>query len=254
MHSESHEYEQILQQILSKYDLTRQGEIDRAYESCVDYARTYLLNDPNCNAFLQMAARKLETVPYHLDTIVLKTTVPDEARLDLYVSDENEIVLSGNDAGLDYLIELLQKLKDSETEDHFHLLPKETALTSRSWPMVVYHEETEWFEEQEREAEAEETSALASLPKPQEISAIQFLDSPPKHLNLLPRKIYPARWDEKTKKPSTVTWEKGSPDEEGGHWAFFKVRNEEGRWLHLRLNLNDPEVVFFSSRDLEGLR
>lgn len=252
MMKEKKEYEQILQQILSRYDLSRQGEIDRAYDSCVEYARNHLLEDPNCNAFLQLAAQRLETVPYHLDTIVLTTSMPETARLDVYVSDENEVVLSGNDEGFEYLMELVRRLRDTEGDDHFHLVPGETALTKRSWPTVVYREETSWFDQQEEEAsEASPPEDRRDL-SAKDVTAVQFWNSPPAHLKLASRKLYKARAVVEDD-GRAESWEKVLEGGEASRFCSFDISNDVGRWVRVRLHLDDPDVQFFRRSDLVGL-
>lgn len=252
-------YERLLTRILARYDLNLPDGIDKAYEACVDYARQHLLKDPNCNAFLQLAAQKLEAVPIHIDRISLTTPIPLGAKLDLYVSDENEIVLSGNEEGLDYLSELLEKLKTEESNDHLHVDPGEGSLTHRSWPLVVYKESGDWFEDLELSDEpAIPLPDRASL-DPVSVAAVQFLDPSPPPLKLSPHKLRRAAYLGPAPSPGETLqgphrWEKpfdlGAPDRR----ILFSVASDDGREIKVLLHLDDPGVLFSTRADLQGIQ
>lgn len=251
-------YERILKRILLRHDLNQPGGIDRAYEACVDYARQHLLKDPNCNAFLQLAAQRLETVPIHLDRISITTPIPLGAKIDLYVSDENEIILSGNEEGLEYLAELLKRLKDEESNDHLHLDPGEGSLTHRSWPLVVYKESSDWFEEQELASGVPEPHPERAALDPMTVVAVQFLDPTPLPLHLPPYRLLKARPLGKTPESGETLqgphgWEKpfepGAPD----RTALFALTTDDGREVKVNLHLDDPGVLYFRKTDLQDL-
>ncbi len=251
-------YERLLKRILSRHDLNQPGGIDRAYEACVDYARQHLLKDPNCNAFLQLAAQKLETIPIHLDRISISTPIPLGSKLDLYVSDENEIVLSCNEEGLEYLAELLKRLHEEESGDHLHLDPGEGPLTHRSWPLVVYKESSDWFEEQELASAVVEPPPERAALDFASVAAVQFLDPTPPPLHLPPHRLLKCRFlgppsasGETLQGPHT--WEKpfdvGAPD----RTSLFAVSTDDGREVKVLLHKDDPGVLFFRKADLQDL-
>ncbi len=253
------EYEKLLQKILAPFDLSQPGQIDRAYETCVDYARRNLLNDPNCNDFLLLASQKLETIPVHLDTIGLTTPMSPESRLDLYVSDENEVVLSGNREGLSYLIDLLNKLKDEEPSEHFHLDPGEAPLTRRSWPFIVYREEHPWFDEQDTHPIEALGLPDRSTLDPGQVVAIQFLDFPPAHLKLASQKLYKIgvsvgpNVSESPHRIPSKAWEKHYEGGAEGRYHEFALVNDAQVPVKVRLHLDDPGVQFFQRSDLANL-
>jgi hypothetical protein len=251
-------YERLLKRILSRHDLNSPGGIDRAYEACVDYARQNLLKDPNCNAFLQLAAQKLETVPIHLDRISITTPIPLGSRLDLYVSDENEIVLSCNEEGIEYLAELLKRLKDEESNDHLHLDPGEGPLTHRSWPLVVYKEGSDWFDEQELASGAPEPPPERAGLDPALVAAVQFLDPTPIPLHLTPHRLLKARLlgpapssGETLQGPHG--WEKPFDPGAQDRAFLFAVTTDDGREVKALLHLDDPGVLYFKRIDLQDL-
>ncbi len=259
------EYEKLVKKILAPFDLSQTGQIDRAYEACVDYARQNLLNDPNCNAFLHLAAQKLETLPVHLDTIGLTTPASPDSRLDLYVSDENEVVLSANREGLDYLLELLNRLKDEQPSEHFHVDPGESPLTRRSWPFVVYREDSHWFDEQDSHAEDNAGMPDRSALDPERVVAVQFLDFTPPPLRLSGQKLYkvtaPTPVDPSTRPaPSQPfrhspqpSWEKHLEGGAENRYHVFTLVNEVGKPIQARLHLDDPGVMYFERSDLANL-
>jgi len=247
------EYEKLLRKILGSFDLEKPGEIDHAYEACVDYARRNLVNDPNCNAFLHLAAQRLETIPVHLDIIGMTTPMPPDARLDLYVSDENEVVLSGDKSGLEYLSDLLRHLTEAEDSEHFHLDPGEAPLSRRSWPFVVYREEPHWFEEQEKlsilGAQGPDRSAL----DPAQVVVIQFMDFPPPALKLNTQKLYKVQVPTEARPAPKQVWDKHLEGAAESRYHTFALLNEAGVPVHVRLHLDDPAVLYFQRSDLANL-
>jgi len=248
-----HEYEKLLQNILASFNLEKPGEIDRAYEACVEYARTNLLNDPNCNAFLHLASQRLESMPVHLDTIGMTTPLPSEARLDLYVSDENEVVLSGNRYGLDYLGSLLDRLKDAEASEHFHLDPGDGPLTRRSWPFIVYREEGDWFEEQEKMAAAAAMGPDRSQLDPGQVVVVQFMDFPPPYLKLATQKLYKVAPPPPEGKAPRQIWDKHYEGGTDKRYHDFLLVNDDSVPVHVRLHMDDPGVLYFQRSDLANL-
>jgi len=248
-----HEYEILLDKILSSFDLEKSGEIDRAYEACVDYARQNLVNDPNCNAFLHLASQRLETIPVHLDVIALTTPLPPQAKLDIYVSDENEVVLSGDRTGLDYLADLLNRLTEAETQEHFHLDPGDGPLTRRSWPFVVYREEPAWFEEQDKLAAASALGPDRSSLDPSQVAVIQFMDFPPPALKLATQKLYKVATPTDAAPGSKQIWDKHIEGAEETRFHTFLLLNDAGTPVRVRLHLDDPAVLYFQRSDLANL-
>jgi hypothetical protein len=218
-----------------------------------------LLNDPNCNAFLHLAAQKLETQAVHLDIIGLTTPLSAEARLDLYVSDENEVVLSGNREGLDYLVDLVNRLKEEQPSEHFHADPGEGPLTRRSWPFVVYREETSWFDAQDSLADEGIGLPDRGALNPAEVVAVQFLDWPPAHLGLSAQKLYkvsipsPTPVDPHPERLKRPPWEKHWEGGEPSRFHEFSLVGDSGKSVQVRLHLDDPGVLYFQRSDLANL-
>src|SRR6478752_1109612 len=85
-------YEQLLDQIISAFDLSHDFGRKRAYEAAIDYARENLIDDPHCNDFLGAAAKRLGFAAISFDTIENRVKVPKNAWLDVWISDEDDEV------------------------------------------------------------------------------------------------------------------------------------------------------------------
>lgn len=247
------EYVNLLNKILSSFDLEKPGEIDRAYEACVDYARQNLINDPNCNAFLHLASQRLETIPVHLDVIALTTPMPSNAHLDLYVSDENEVVVSGDRAGLDYLADLLRRLTEAEASEHFHLDPGEGPLTRRSWPLVVYREDSAWFEDQDKLAATVDAGPDRTALDPSKVLVVQFMDYPPPALKLSTQKLYQVLPPPPQNAMAKQVWDKHLEGGDETRYHHFFLANDAATVIQVRLHLDDPAINYFQRSDLPNI-
>jgi hypothetical protein len=106
-------YAQLLDQIIRPFDLTHDFGRKRAYEAAIEYARQHLVEDPHCNDFLKVAAKRLGFAPIAFDTLESRVKLPKNAWLDVWISDEDdEVALTGTREGIQYLIDLLSQLRD----------------------------------------------------------------------------------------------------------------------------------------------
>src|SRR6185436_15180507 len=114
---------QLLDKIISQFDLSHDFGRKRAYEAAIDHARQNLLDDPHCNDFLAAAAKRLGFVAITRETLESRIKLPKEAWLDIWISDEDdEVALTGTKEGIQYLIDLLTQLRDAtDPEQHIHL-------------------------------------------------------------------------------------------------------------------------------------
>ena len=52
-------YNAVIDEILERHDLSHDFGRKKAHEEAIEYARTNLVDDPGCDDFLQLAAKRL---------------------------------------------------------------------------------------------------------------------------------------------------------------------------------------------------
>src|SRR6185436_7565173 len=172
---------QLLDKIISQFDLSHDFGRKRAYEAAIDHARQNLLDDPHCNDFLAAAAKRLGFVAITRETLESRIKLPKEAWLDIWICDEDdEVALTGTKEGIQYLIDLLTQLRDaSDPEQHIHLDRGVLPVTDNSANLVLFKEDETWFTGVGAEG-AQEFPQREIDPK--SIYAIQFIHYPPDDL------------------------------------------------------------------------
>ncbi len=138
-------YAQLLDEIISPFDLSHDFGRKRAYEAAIDYARQNLIDDPHCNEFLHAAAKRLDFAAVTFDTLESRVKVPKNAWLDVWISDEDdEVAFTGTREGIQYMIDLLTQLRDArDPEQHIHLDRGMLPMTENSANLVLFKEEDE---------------------------------------------------------------------------------------------------------------
>src|SRR5687767_440947 len=182
-------YAQLLDEIISPFDLSHDFGRKRAYEAAIDYARQNLIDDPHCNEFLHAAAKRLDFAAVSFDTLESRVKVPKNAWLDVWISDEDdEVAFTGTREGIQYLIDLLTQLRDaSDPEQHIHLDRGALPMTENSANLVLFKEDETWFTGVGAEG-------MQDYPQreidPKSIYAIQFIHYPPDDLPISAHKLY----------------------------------------------------------------
>jgi len=255
------ELEKILQEILSRYDLSKPEGRDAAYEECVDFAETRLTDDLRCNTFLRMAAQTLEKESVEFDIIRDMVEMHDDAVIDIAYDDRQGFLLTANSAGLEYLADLFRVLAEAPEGEHIHFYNDERPLTSMSFNAVFYHESEEWFQRAEEEATADsgQEPARKRTIRPEEIFAVQVVGNLPADIPITRDRIY------KVERFSTsVPDTDGDVIGEGRIWRkscagiternlCFEIADDFGDDIDLILHLDDPDVIYFKREDLEFL-
>ena len=241
----------LLDQLLSPFDLTHDFGRKRAYESVIDHAREHLVDDPHCNDFLTAAAKRLGFAPVSFDTIESRVKLPKGAWLDLWISDEDEeVALTGTREGIQYLIDLLTQLKNSnDREEHIHLDRSYLPLTESSANLVLFKEDESWFTGAVAEADVERYPKREI--EPSSIYALQFIHYPPDDLPITANKLYRVTRTEKAEENAENTKEfpEGSADR---YYRFTFTADQSERFTYV-FHLDDPGVNYFSHREIVSL-
>lgn len=245
-------YAQILDQIISSFDLSHDFGRKGAYEAALEYARQNLIEDPHCNEFLLAAAKRLGFAAVTRETLEGRIKLPKEAWLDVWISDEDdEVALTGTREGIQYLIDLLTQLRDtSDPEQHIHLDRGALPMTENSANLVLFKEEETWFTGVAGEG-------LQEYPQrdiePKTIYAIQFIHYPPDDLPISAHKLYRVLKVEDAAEPAATTSIKEFGDgSESRYYKFSFIADNDERFTYT-FHLDDPAVNFFTHREILSL-
>jgi len=241
---------QLLDQIISPFDLSHDFGRKRAYEAAIEYARLQLIEDPHCNEFLLAAAKRLGFAPITREALEGRIKLPKEAWLDLWISDEDdEVALTGTREGIQYLIDLLTQLRDAtDPEQHIHLDRGALPMTENSANLVLFKEEESWFT-------GVATDAMADFPQreidPKSIYAIQFIHYPPDDLPISAHKLYRVLKVEEDDGQSSTVKEFGEGTE-NRYCKFTFIADNDERFTYT-FHLDDPAVNYFTHREILSL-
>ena len=240
-------YAQILDQIIGPFDLSHDFGRKGAYEAALDYARQNLMEDAQCDDFLQAAAKRLGFAPVTRDTLESRIKLPKEAWLDIWISDEDdEVALTGTREGIQYLIELLTQLRDaSDPEQHIHLDRGALPMTENSANLVLFKEEESWFTGVAGEAVQDYPQREID---PKSIYAIQFIHYPPDDLPISAHKLYRVLKVETEAGESANVKEFVEGSEERYHRFTFIADNDD-RFTY-SFHLDDPAVNYLTHREI----
>jgi hypothetical protein len=240
-------YAQILDQIINPFDLSHDFGRKRAYEAAIDYARQNLIEDPHCDEFLTVAAKRLGFAEITRASLENRIKLPKEAWLDVWISDEDdEIALTGTKEGIQYLIDLLTQLRDaSDPEQHIHLDRGILPMTENSANLVLFKEEESWFT-------GVGSDGVQEYPQrdidPKSIYAIQFIHYPPDDLPISAHKLYRVlRVDEEQNEASNV--KEFGEGTDARYYRFTFIADNDERFTYT-FHLDDPAVNYFTHREI----
>jgi hypothetical protein len=243
-------YAEMLDQIVSSFDLTHDFGRKGAYEAAIEYARQNLATDPHCNDFLTAAAKRLGFAAVTFDTLESRVKLPKNAWLDVWISDEDEeVALTGTKEGLQYLIDLLTQLRDSDDpEQHIHLDRGYVPMTENTANLVLFKEEETWFT-----GVSEETQEYPQREiDPKGIYAIQFIHYPPDDLPISAQKLYRVSNVEQDPSGSSDNIKEFAEGAEGRYYRFSFIADNDDRFTYT-FHLDDPAVNFFTHREILSL-
>jgi hypothetical protein len=241
---------QILDQIAAPFDLSHDFGRKGAYEAALDYARQNMLDDPECDDFLNAAAKRLGFAAITRETLESRSKLPKEAWLDVWISDEDEeVALTGTREGIQYLIDLLTQLRDSDDpEQHIHLDRGVLPVTENSANLVLFKEDESWFTGVAAEGAQEFPQRDID---PRAIYAIQFIHYPPDDLPISAHKLYRVLKVESDEGSDANVKEFGEGTESRYHQFTFIADNDE-RFMYT-FHLDDPAVNYFTHREILSL-
>lgn len=243
-------YAQILDQIVSSFDLSHDFGRKKAHEAAVDYARENLANDPHCNEFLDAAAKRLGFATVSFDTIESRVKLPKNAWLDVWISDEDdEVALTGTREGIQYLIDLLTQLREvDDPEQHIHLDRGFLPMTENSANLVLFKEEETWF----TGVGADPQDYPQREIDPKTIYAIQFIHFPPDDLPISAHKLYRVMKVEEGDGTSATNIKEFTEGLESRYYRFTFIADNDDRFSYT-FHLDDPAVNFFTHREILSL-
>lgn len=244
------QFSHLLDELLGSHDLSHDFARREAYEKTIEYARSNLVDHPDREAFLREAAERLGFAPLSWDALSRRRLGRD-TWLDVWISDEDdEIALTGTRDGLQYLIDLLIRLRDSDDpEEHYHLDRGYLPMTDVSANLVVFKEEESWFT---GEATPE---GLDSLPlreiEAESIHVIQFVHFPPEDLPITANRLY--RVVEVEKVETLDETSKELPGADSDRYYRFTFQADGNQKFSYVFHLDDPGVNFFTHREIMAL-
>lgn len=244
-------FEEILDEILGRHDLSHDFGRKEAHEAAIDYAREHLLDDPRCDDFLESAANRLGFAPVSLKTIEARVKLPRGAWLDLWISDQDdEIALTGTTEGLQYMIDVLRELmRSKERGEHVHLDRAYLPLTESSANLVIFREEESWFTGAPPGDGYEDYERREIEPK--SIYAIQFIHFPPIDLPMTANRLYRVLGCEEDDGESPGF--KELLDADPSRYVRFRFIGDDGNQVDYTFHLDDPGVNYFTHREIVSL-
>ena len=238
----------VVKRLLAKYDLASEVGRKRAYQKCEDYADEHFPGRVEYNAFMEAVADKLG-MPSRRKVSFAKEIgdVPENGKLHMTYVSQVGPELTGNAEGLRCLAALVAELaKQAIEHDHAHLYADSPPMWGDTYPLTIYHEPNAWFEQLGAEEEKESQIAARDI-DPSDIVALCVLGEIPPDMLLTKRRLYRVL-SVKAYKGQKV-WEKRIRDEDERLFLFTLI-NDEGAHESFGFDLDDPELLPFSRREI----
>lgn len=247
------EYKNLIDDLITGYDLSSEIDRRRAYLKCIEYANEKFDFSPDYNPFIAAAAKVLGQKPLVVD--FLKKTVEETGEEKLYLTfiEDSGPELTGNKAGFIYLSKLFYQLSQAKAGgEHIHLSYGEPPLAGESFPINIYFENDEWFEKNAMaDEDGDNNGPEAGDINTAEIVAFLLIDDVPPPLLMSRAKIYRVLAMEKYKEQKV--WNK-SIRQERERMMVFTFKRDDGEQQELALDLDDDTVIFLTQAELEQLK
>lgn len=240
-----------LDDILAGFDVSHDFGRREAYEASIDYARKNLIDHPQRDEFVAQAAKRLGFVATSFDAILARRRLTRGTWLDVWISDiDEEVAVTGTREGIQYLIDLLVRLRDSDSSgEHFHLDRGAIPMTDVSANLILFKEDESWFTDEDT------TGSFEPYPQreidPANVHALQIIHFPPEDYPLSANRLY-----------RVIDVGPGDPNDDrckelpgGDPSRYFKFRftGDEGEPTEFTFHLDDPGLNFFTHREIMGL-
>jgi len=244
-------YDKIIENLSSEFDLNSDTGRKKAYEKCIEYAESNLDNTADYNLFLDVAGDKLGQDPVRKDMARRLVKQSGDEKLYLTCSKEAGPELTGNASGLSYLSDVIKNLSEAKMNgEHSHFYYREQPLQGNSYPLTIYFEDDDWFEKYSRDDTTNDENALMKNKfrdiDAKKIEAFLLCGEVPVELMMTPSKIYKVSACERYKKQDV--WVKKIREETNRTFVFEFER--DGELGDLALDLDDETVIFLMKDDL----
>lgn len=249
------DYDKIIEQLISEFELDSETGRKKAYQKCIEYADLNLDDTSDYNPFVTRASERLGQENIHKD--IARRTVEEsgDEKLHLTYSKESGPVLTGNASGLSYLSRVIKNLSETTmNSEHSHFYYGEPPLYGNSYPLIIYLEDDDWFvkhaqDDKEKEGHGETKYKYRNIDV-DKIVAFLVSDRLPPGFMMTPNKIYKVSSCEKYKDQDV--WIKRIRDKTD-RLFIFKFTRDDDEIEEIALDLDDEKVLFFAEADLAQL-
>ena len=259
MNSEQ-EHRRVLDELLAGVDMANEVAKKQAYNRCREYAQDELADDANVNSFMAMASERLGQTRIHFRVVESMVQMPEDARLHLTYTEEDGPCLTGNSSGLRYLSDLAAALSSAPSpHEHVHLYQETPPMFGNSFALTLYNEPDEWLDQHGIAPDDANTNGTTddTTEPPREtavdsIAAIEFFEGqplPPPFLfsfDKLYRVVKSRPYSGEKVWAKKIGLEKGT-----ARVHIFSIHDDSGALFDIALHLDDPDVRYFTRRDLE---
>lgn len=249
------DYDKIIEQLISEFELDSKIGRKKAYQKCIEYADLNLDDTSDYNPFVTRASEMLGQEKIHRD--IARRTVEEsgDEKLHLTYSKETGPVLTGNASGLSYLSRVIKNLSEAKiNSEHSHFYYGEPPLYGNSYPLIVYLEDDDWFvkhaQDDKKEGRNGTTKYKCRDIDVDKIVAFLVCGRVPPDFMMTQNKIYKVSSCEKYKDQDVWVKEiRGATD----RVFTFKFRRDDDEIEEIALDLDDKTVLFFTKDDLTQL-
>ena len=249
------DYEKILKQLISKFEIDSETDRKKAYQKCIEYADQNLDNTFHYNPFIKKVAETLGQVPIRKDISRRIVVESGNEKLHLIYSKESGPQLTGNASGLSFFSEVLKKLSEATMNgEHAHFFYGEPPLYGNSYPLTIYLESDDWFRKIDQDDKKKQKNSKTEYKHrdidTEKIVAFLISDKVPSELLITPNKIYKVSSSEKYEDKDV--WFK-KIREETDRVYIFQFRRDDNEIEEIGLDIDDEKVLFFTKDNLSQL-
>ena len=249
------EYDKIIKQLISEFELDSETERKKAYQKCIEYADQNLDYTIDYNPFVEKAAETLGQVTIRKDISRRMVEESGGEKLHLICSKESGPILTGNASGLSYLSEVIKNLSEENMNgEHSHFYYGEPPLYGNSYPLTIYLEGDDWFEKYGQDDKKKQGNSKTEYIHRDididKIVAFLISDKVPPELLVNKNKIYKVYSCEKYEDKDV--WLK-KIRENTDRIFIFQFRKDDNEIEEIGLDLDDEKVLFLTKDDLTQL-